>query len=53
MWYAVWKNQKGRVMGFITEDEDELPQAWETEEEAHEDMKGHMLYPHYTEFIEL
>ena len=51
MWYAVWKNQQGRVCGFITGDY-EMPKEWESEEAALEEMKGHVL-EHYTEYVEL
>ena len=52
MWYAVWRDQQGKVCGFITTEEENMPKEWDSEEAARQGMKGHLLEP-YTVFIEL
>jgi len=51
-WYVVWRNQQGKVVGFITEDEEEMPKEWDTEDDARDAMVGHLLEL-YSTFIEL
>ena len=52
-WYVIWRNQEGKVAGFIQEDDDdEMPSEWPTESAARETMKGHILEKQ-CEFIEL
>jgi len=52
MFYAIWRNQKGEVRGFIVEEDGETPKAWKTEEEAKEAMRGHVL-EHFCDIIEI
>jgi len=57
MWYAIWRNQESKVMGFIVDGHDEenndpLPMEFICEAEAHDKLKGHILYP-YIELVEL
>lgn len=54
MYYVVWRNPNidYRIGGFILDGDEENPKAWETEEEAKEAMKGHILEP-YSQVIEL
>jgi hypothetical protein len=57
MWHAIWRNQSGKVAGFIVDGTDEenndpLPKEYLCEAEAHDDLKGHILYP-FIELIEL
>jgi len=59
-WYAVWRNQENEVVGFIKDSKDDpdadpadcVAQRWDTEKEAQEAMKGHLLH-HSVEIIEL
>lgn len=51
MFYAIWRNSEGRVGGFILDDFEE-PQAWNSETEAREAIRGHM-FEFYSEIIEL
>ena len=44
MFYIIWRTQDGKVGGFITDDEyDNFPISYETEKEAEDSMKGHIL----------
>jgi len=57
MWYSIWRNQSGKVAGFIVDGRDEenndpLPMEFICEAEAHDNLKGHILYP-FIEVIEL
>ena len=40
-WYIFWRN-KGKVMNFIEGDDGELA-CYDSEEEAHDSMNGHIL----------
>ena len=50
-WYIVWRNQKGKLAGFIVDD-DEMPMEYKTEGEALEAMRDHILRD-YSEIIEI
>ena len=56
MWYAIWRNQSGKVAGFIVdgdeENNDTMPTEFISEAEGHDKLKGHILYS-FIEFIEL
>ena len=41
MFYNVYTNQEGKVMGFIVDDN--IPVEYETEKEAEEVARGHIL----------
>jgi len=51
MWYIIWRNQKGKVMGFIIDDNGN-PFEFKTEKDAENHMRGHILEP-YSEIIKL
>lgn len=51
MWYVIWRSQKGKVMGFILDDNED-PLEFETKKEAENAMEDHILKS-YSEVIEL
>ena len=52
MFYAIWRNQSGKVAGFIVDEPDEMPTEFISEAEGHDKLMSHILYP-FIEFIEL
>lgn len=53
MWYAIFREQSGKVGGFIVEEDvGSPPVEFISEAEGHDKLKGHVLYP-VIEFIKL
>jgi len=52
-WYVIVRNPiTNKIMGFLTDGDMDEPQCRDTEEEAREMMKGHIL-EHNCDYIEL
>jgi hypothetical protein len=58
MWYAVWRisnslrHDNGNIGGFITQEDEETPKAWDSQEDAERDMSDHIMKNH-VEYIDL